>query len=264
MTIAEKNDFMRELLVIAPDLETAKQNLEQEKTELNWYNYGMAFNKLHRYDEAIDAYSQGLIQFPLSSILYFARGRKYMQPETYDMGIADFTTAIQIESDINLYYYYRAVTYNVMGRLEDAIRDFREALKYAQPSDSYSMIDWIFSCYVDLGDMENAKAVLDEIEDDIEVPDMDWDYKMRVRLFKGLEDPETFINPVEIRKHVPDPEDDLKLDIVTLRYGLYLYYTYKGETEKANREILKIINDPFEGAFAVKKARLVAQKKGLK
>ena len=117
MTIAEKNDFMRELLVIAPDLETAKQNLEQEKTELNWYNYGMAFNKLHRYDEAIDAYSQGLIQFPLSSILYFARGRKYMQPETYDMAIADFTTAIQIESDINLYYYYRAVTYNVMGRL---------------------------------------------------------------------------------------------------------------------------------------------------
>ena len=85
------------------------------------------------------------------------------------------------------------------------------------------MVDWIFSCYVDLGDMEGARAILDEVPDDLEVPDMDWDYKMRVRLYKGLVRPEDMIDLVEIRKHVPDPEDDLKLDIVTLRFGLYLY-----------------------------------------
>ena len=264
MNTVEKNEFMREHLVSAPPVEEAKANLDAEKSELNWYNYGLALSRAHRNEEAIDVYSKGLTMYPMSALLHFGRGRKYMHPGTYDQAIADFTMAIKLEEDVNMFWYYRAVTHNVNGRFHEAIADFRQALKYAQPEDSYSMVDWIFSCYVDLGDMEGARAILDEVPDDLEVPDMDWDYKMRVRLYKGLVRPEDMIDPVEIRKHVPDPEDDLKLDIVTLRFGLYLYYTYKGETEKANEEIVKIISDPFEGAFAVEKARIVAKERGLK
>lgn len=263
MTTVEKNDFMREHLVSCPPLEEAKAALEQEHSPMNWYNYGMALSKAKRPEEAIDAYSQGLVEYPFASMLYFARGRRYMHPETYDMAIADFSMAIKLESDINMYWYYRAVTYNVSGQFEKAIADFREALRYAQPTDAYSMTDWIFSSYVDMGDMESARKVLDEVADDLEVPDMDWDYKTRVRLYKGLIAPEDVINVEEIRKHVPDPEDDLKLDIVTLKYGLYVYYTYKGMTEKANEMLVEILKDPFEGAFATTKARIAAKARGL-
>ena len=92
---------------------------------------------------------------------------------------------------------------------------------------------------------------------------MDWDYKCRVRLYKGLRKPEEMLNLEEIRKHVPDPDDDLKLDIVTLRYGMFIYYTWIGDVEKGNEQLLAIVNDPFEGAFATTKARYYAKARGL-
>ena len=74
--------------------------------------------------------------------------------------------------------------------------------------------------------------MLDEIEDDLPSPDMDYDYKQRVRLYKGLETPETLIDRDEIRKHVPDPMDDLRLDITTLLFGQYVYYLYHDEQKR--------------------------------
>ena len=61
------------------------------------------------------------------------------------------------------------------GNFEQAIYDFRQALRYAQPEDCYSMYDWIFSSYVEMGDMESARKLLQDAPDDQDVPDMDWD-----------------------------------------------------------------------------------------
>ena len=124
------------------------------------------------------------------------------------------------------------------------------------------MVDWIFTSYVDMGDMEGARCALDLVADDLDVPDMDWDYKRRVRLYKGLVKPDEMIDEAEIRKHVPDP-NDLLLDIVTLRFGLFVYYTYVGDTQKANDQLMAIINKPYEGAFATTKARAYAKARGL-
>lgn len=262
MTTIEKNKMMRDKLVNAPSVEDAKANLEREHTANNWYDYGKALSKAHRNQEAIDVYSQGLVEFPFSALLYFGRGCRYMSV-SFEQAIADFTMAIRIEEDVNLYWYYRAVTYNTHGLYREAIADFRQAMKYAQPEDHYSMVDWIFTSYVDLGDMEGARRALDLVPDDLEVPDMDWDYKCRVRLYKGILKPEDMLNEDEIRKHVPDPNDDLLLDIVTLRFGMFVYYTYIGDTQKANEQLLAIVNKPYEGAFATTKARAYAEERGL-
>lgn len=262
MNTVEKNLMMRDRLVNAPALEDAKASLEKEHTASNWYDYGMALSKAKRSDDAIDAYSQGLVEFPFSALLYFGRGRRYMGT-SYEQAIADFTMAIQLEGAVNLYWYYRAVCHNMCGNFEQAIYDFRQALRYAQPEDCYSMYDWIFSSYVEMGDMESARKLLQDAPDDQDVPDMDWDYKCRVRLYKGLRKPEEMLNLEEIRQHVSDSDDDLKLDVVTLRYGMFIYYTYIGDLEKGNEQLLAIVKDPFEGAFATTKARQYAKARGL-
>lgn len=88
-------------------------------------------------------------------------------------------------------------------------------------------------------------------------------YKCRVRLYKGLRKPEEMLNLEEIRQHVSDSDDDLKLDVVTLRYGMFIYFTYIGDLEKGNEQLLAIVKDPFEGAFATTKARQYAKARGL-
>ena len=186
-----------------------------------------------------------------------------MGPKQYDRAIADFTMALRLEPDVYLYWYYRAVTNNLRGDYAAAIYDFRQALRFTQPLERYCIIDWLFTCYVEAGDKEGARKVLDEIEDDLPSPDMDYDYKQRVRLYKGLETPETLIDRDEIRKHVPDPMDDLRLDITTLLFGQYVYYLYHDEQEKAGQVLLEILKDPYEGAFATVKARAAAKERGL-
>ena len=62
---------------------------------------------------------------------------------------------------------------------------------------------------------------------------------------------------------MPDTQEDLLLDIVTLRFGMFVYYTYIGDTQKANEQLLAIVNKPFEGAFATTKARAYAKARGL-
>lgn len=263
MNLSRKNQVMRNRLVSAPDQAAAKAALEAEHTWSNWYDYAMSLSLAHKYQEAIDAYSQGLAQFPFSPMLYFGRGRRFMHPETYDRALADFTMAIQLESDVYLYWYYRAVTNNLKGDYAAAIYDFRQALRFTEPSESYGMVDWLFTSYVEMGDNEGARKVLSEIADDIETPDMDFDYKRRVQLYKGLVSPEALIDLDEIRKHVPNPEDDLRLDVNTLLFGKYVYYLYKGEEKKAEEALLEVLKDPYEGAFATSKARIAAKARGL-
>ena len=263
MNLMQKNEYMRARLVVKPEVEAAKAALDKERTVDTWYDYGMALSHAGRSEEAVDAYSQGLVEYPFSSMLYFARGRRFMGPKQYDRAIADFTMALRLEPDVYLYWYYRAVTNNLRGDYAAAIYDFRQALRFTQPLERYCIIDWLFTCYVEAGDKEGARKVLDEIGDDLPSPDMDYDYKQRVRLYKGLETPETLIDRDEIRKHVPDPMDDLRLDITTLLFGQYVYYLYHDEQEKAGQVLLEILKDPYEGAFATVKARAAAKERGL-
>ena len=258
-----KNEAMRARLLAYPPLEEAKAALDEQHTSDNWYNYGMALVSAGKSEEAIDAYSQGLVENPFAQILYFGRGRRYIGPKKYDRAIADFTMAIRLDPEVYSYWYYRAVSNNLSGRYEAAIYDFRRAMEQTQPFERYGLIDWLFTCYVEMGDMEHAKAVLDEIDDDLPAPQMHYGYKRRVRLYKGLIAPEAFIDEDDIRKHMVDQDNRMQLEITTLLFGLYIYYMYHGEEQKANQTLLEILKDPYKGAFGAIKAEDAARAKGL-
>ena len=239
-----KNEIMRAKLIVTPDLGEAKAALDQEHTCDTWYNYGMALVNAGKSEEAINAYSQGLVENPFAPILYF-------------------TMAIRLDPEVYSYWYYRAVTNNLAGNYKAAVSDFRRAMEQTEPFERYGLIDWIFTSYVESGDMEQARAVLDEIGDDLPEPKIHYGYKRRVRLYKGLIDPENFVDIEDIKKHLIPQKNRMQLEVTTLLFGLYVYYIYKGNDAKANETLLELLKDPYPGAFGSIKAEKAAKDRGL-
>ena len=220
------------------------------------------------FEKAKKLFALAIAQQPFDAKYYHNHGRKNLSTDRFADALADFSTVMRLNANDDDSCHYLGVAYFFLGMYDLAIEAFMESIRLMIRNHVDLIpptVDWAWMAYMRKGDPKSAAALLEKyIYPEIPCGADDLDYKMRVRLYKGLVRPEDMIDPVEIRKHVPDPEDDLKLDIVTLRFGLYLYYTYKGETEKANEEIVKIISDPFEGAFAVEKARIVAKERGMK
>ena len=259
----ERNNEMRRRLVTAPPLDEAERRLKTVDSADAWYDYGMALSANGQPDAAVSAYSQGLSRYPFSPILYFGRGRRYIGPKKYNQALADFTMAIRLDPDIYSYWYYRAVTNNLSGRLQEAVYDFRRAMERTEPFERYGLIDWLFTCYVEMGDRESARRVLDEIGDDLPQPQIHYGYKRRVRLYKGLVSVEDLIDIPDIESHMLPQENRLQLEINTLLFGKYLYFKYHENEAAADQALLEVLSHRYEGSFATIKAEAAARKRGL-
>jgi tetratricopeptide (TPR) repeat protein len=60
---------------------------------------------------------------------YLDRGKTYLQKDDYDRAIADFTTALQLDSDKAGTYNLRGVAYENKGDFDSAIADFDKAIR---------------------------------------------------------------------------------------------------------------------------------------
>ena len=167
----EKNDYNRNMLMMQPKVEEAKAALEKDDTDAYaWYVYGKALALEKRYDEAIEAHSQGIACDPFYAPNYFGRGGKLNTTGHFWQAVADFTVAIHLDSDCWTYWYYRAPTLNLAGRLEESIDDFRQCMKLTDPSEHYPLAHWIYSTYVELGKFDEAEKCLDLIDATVEPP----------------------------------------------------------------------------------------------
>lgn len=260
----KKNEAMRAKLLVKPDLGVAKEQLyaDIENPDL-WYNYGMAVAENAESQAAIEAFSEGLSHHPFSEILHFGRGRKYIGLNKYSQAISDFTMSIRLDPEVDNFWYYRAVANNLNGDYNGAINDFSRAMENSQLCDSYCIIDWIFTSYVEMGDMAKAKKVVDSIPADLIPPQMDYSYKRRVLLYKELIKPEDLIDLDDIKANCVEQKNRESLELTTLLFGLYIYYIYKGDQQKADETLLKLSKHPFPGAFAYIKGKVAAKKRGL-
>lgn len=256
-----KNEAMRERLLRRPGTEEARLALEKDETDpLLWYDYAMS---LSDSDEAIDAFSQGLIHFPFDSLLRFGRGRKYLSSGRYKMALADFTMAIRIEPEIYSHWYYRAMTNNLAGNQDAALADYAEACQHTQQWEQYGLVYWMFVMAVEKGDRKQAEAIAAAMPGDLKEPQMHYGYKRNVQLFKGIISPEAFIDEEDIRAHMVDQDDRFTLEMVSLLYGLYVYYDFVDDQEKANATLLRLLKYPYPGAFGYIKANKAAKDRGL-
>lgn len=260
----KKNDEMRAKLLVKPDLKEAEKELSinPDNPEL-WYNYGMAVADNGDIPKSIEVFSEGISRHPFSEILYFGRGRKYMGITKYSHAISDFTMSVRLDPEVYSFWYYRAVANNLSGNYEKAIKDFESAMDQTEQWERYGLIDWIFTSYIEMGDIDKAKTFVQSMPGDLDAPQMHYGYKRRVQLYKGLVAPEEFIDLEDIKSKCVDQKDRVALEVVTLLFGLYIYYIYTDNQIKADETLLEILKNPYPGAFGYLKGKTAAKKRGL-
>ena len=259
-----RNEEMRKKLVLRASSTEARKRVDLDPyDEEGWYQLGMALAKEQGPDACIDAFGEGLFYNPFSALLHFGRGRKNIGLGRYWRCISDQTEAIRLSPENWTYWYYRAVAENLNGNLKEAISDFRQCMQLTDAAEHCPLVDWMFLCYVELGDKDGAREVLKLLRDDIVPPDMDYAYLRRIQLYQEKIRPEELIDEEALRRISGSDEDNLELDIVTLLYGLYAYYVYKGEQEKAKEALKELLKHPYPGAFGYIKGEKAAMEWGL-
>ena len=263
--VDKKQEMIRKMLM-TPDLEESKASLAQDPENPDlWYQYAMAVGLVDGPEASIDAFSQGLVYNPFNAPLYFGRGRKNIGLRKFWRAISDATMAIRLEPDIWTFWYYRAVPRNLAGDAKGALEDFMQCYRMTPDNEHYPLVDWMFLCALDMGDKEKAKEVLDLIDTSMEPHHcMDYSYRRRVKLYKGEITPEELIDDEDIMKNDYSVQPGrLQLAHETLTFGLFAYYTYIGETEKANETLKKIVAFPPSAAFGYLKGSGIARERGL-
>jgi tetratricopeptide (TPR) repeat protein len=75
------------------------------------------------------------LQSNLSGDAYYCRGMAYYGSEEFDKAAADFSRALQLNSEISFYYLGRARAYARLGRLDEALADVDQFMKM-EPNDA--------------------------------------------------------------------------------------------------------------------------------
>jgi len=261
----KKKEMIRKLLMTADVAESEAALAAAPDDPECWYQLGVAIGKRDGAEAAIDVFSQGLTLCPFNAPLYFGRGRKNIGLRKYWRAISDATMAIRLEPDIWNYWYYRGVPRNLAGDAAGALEDFTQCYRMTPDNEHYPIVDWMFLCALDMGDKARAGEILNGIDTSVEPPHcMDYAYRRRIRLYKGEIGPEELIDEEDIRKNAyMEQPGRMQLERETLTFGLFAYYTYTGDEEKANETLKTIMTFTPSAAFGYLKGSDIARKRGL-
>lgn len=109
------------------------------------------------FSEAVDLYSQAIAYTPTSAPLHANRALAYNRLELYGAALNDADAAISLDPTYIKGYYRRAVAVMALGRLKDAVKDFRAVVKVApQDADARKKLA---ACEKELKKIEFEKAI---------------------------------------------------------------------------------------------------------
>ncbi|KAJ1565972.1 Serine/threonine-protein phosphatase 5 [Nowakowskiella sp. JEL0078] len=94
-----------------------------------------SFFAAKKYESAIDSYTLAISHNPYVSAYYANRAFAYIKTELYGAAIRDADISIKLDSSYTKGYYRRAVANMGLGKLSDAVKDFRAVVKVA-PNDN--------------------------------------------------------------------------------------------------------------------------------
>jgi tetratricopeptide (TPR) repeat protein len=90
---------------------------------------GVAYAEKGQYDLAVAEFDKALNIDPLEAGIYNNRGIAYSKEGRYELAIADFTKAIEIDRSDVASYYNRGITYAAVRRYDLALEDFNRYLE---------------------------------------------------------------------------------------------------------------------------------------
>lgn len=184
-----------------------------------WYALGCEYSQ-SKFEESCDAFAMAIGMDPFNMEYYFNRGRKHLSTEKFAEALADFHMALRLDPEDGQIEHYLGVALYYLGIYEEAAKYFKLALAKNQKTGSdciWPEVDWMWMAYVRAGKMEEAAEALTLVDNDHYSSEGDLAYKKRVRLYKGVDDYDTFMKNVDYVD---------RLNTVTELYGAANYFMF--------------------------------------
>lgn len=259
LTIPERSNELNERL--NKNLNEAKENFNNEASEMNTIWLGRRHAYLYDYKKAIAVFTDGISAYPNSHKLYRHRGHRYISIRQFDKAIADYEKAyalmpknqMDIEPDgapnrlniplsntqFNILYHYGLAHY-LKGDFEKAEAIYKECLDYSDNPDLIvATTDWLYMTLRRLGKEDEAAQLLNTIDSGMEIIEND-SYLKRLMMYKGE------VSPDELLKA---SGDDVALSLATQGYGVGNWYLYRNDTAKAQEIFQEVLNGSSWSAF---------------
>jgi tetratricopeptide (TPR) repeat protein len=221
---------------------------------------GRRYGYLWRYQDAIAMFSKGIALHPADARMYRHRGHRYITVRQFDRATADFDKAVslikgtrdEIEPDgapnpsgkprstlhFNIWYHL-ALAHYLKGDYDKALNAWNECMKVSTNDDSIAATsDWLWMTLMRLWRKAEAAKVLDRITPQMEILE-NGSYHRRLLMYKGLEKPETLLNPANADA----------LTVATQGYGVGNWYYVNGDRAKAKEIFEKVVSGPQWSAF---------------
>jgi tetratricopeptide (TPR) repeat protein len=128
---------------------------------LYYSNRGDNYLSSGNYELAIAEYTKAIDVDPTLASLYYNRGLAYSLYEKYELAVVDYTKSIEIDPKYADTYNNRCRTYYLLGEFEKALPDCEKALSLS-PNTDY-MLDLRASIYIALGRKEDASKDFEHI-----------------------------------------------------------------------------------------------------
>ena len=103
-------------------------NFNDEPFAGDFYNRGLTYYNLEKYNEAIADYSKAIELKPDYADAYINRGNAYCNLNKYDEALADYNKAIDLKPDDVDAYCNRGSIYGKLGKINEAFADFSKAI----------------------------------------------------------------------------------------------------------------------------------------
>ena len=138
--------------------EALKRNPQRDDIAVNLGNVHFSNED---YDEAIEAYEKAVDIWP-SSGNHYALGQAYMNAGRYSEADREFNTVLRIDPDMPNGNYGLGLNFSRQGRYEEAVLNFKQAIRIDPKFDAGQAE--LGYAYADLGDMEAAQRIVDNLE----------------------------------------------------------------------------------------------------
>lgn len=224
--------------------EERKANYEADPSADNWIWYGRFIAYQGKYNEAIDAYTEGIEKYPDDARFYRHRGHRYISIREFNKAIADFTKAEALregmENEIepdgapnaqnipvstlhgNIYYHLGLAHY-LKGELEPALAAYQKAIGASRMDDNIvSGTHWVYMILRKLGREEEAIKALEPIHKDMEIIE-NFAYHELCLFYKG---------ELPLEELTKSGEGALSSNDA-VNYGIGNWYFYNGEAARA-------------------------------
>ncbi len=217
---------------------------------------GRRLGYLHRYHDAIDAFTKGVELYPADARFYRFRGHRYISLRDFDKAVADLAKGAELirgKADeeepsgvggrpstlhFNVWYHLGLAHY-LKGDFAKAIDAYLECMKASADDESkVATSDWLYMAYRRSGNASEAARVLEPIREGMPIEE-NTAYYQRLLMYKGLVKPEAVLNP----------EKAEPLQVATQGYGVANWYLYNGEMERAREVLEKVVAVGYWPAF---------------